>query len=99
MSIPFNASNSELKTAREKIETARKSILGGDDFSAVAISVSDSTNALEGGDSGWRKGTEIPSIFADSVSSMEKGELSNIITNSSGFHLIKLTDQRSGKKK
>ena len=98
VSIPFNASNSELKTAREKIETARKSILGGDDFSAVAISVSDSTNALEGGDLGWRKGTEIPSIFADSLSSMEKGELSNIITNSSGFHLIKLTDQRSGKK-
>ena len=98
VSIPFNASNSELKAAREKIETARNSILGGDDFSAVAISVSDSTNALEGGDLGWRKGTEIPSIFADSVSSMEKGELSNIITNSSGFHLIKLTDQRSGKK-
>ena len=45
---PFNASNSELKTAREKIETARKSILEGDDFSAVAISISDSTNALEG---------------------------------------------------
>ncbi|MEC9248446.1 MAG: peptidylprolyl isomerase, partial [Pseudomonadota bacterium] len=95
VSIPVNATNSELKDSREKVEEARKAVINGDDFSAVAISVSDSTNALEGGDLGWRKGTEIPSIFADSVSTMEKGEISNVITNSSGFHLIQLTDQRS----
>ena len=97
VSIPFNASNSELKAA-EKDRSCQEFYFRRGRFLTVAISVSDSTNALEGGDLGWRKGTEIPSIFADSLSSMEKGELSNIITNSSGFHLIKLTDQRSGKK-
>ena len=98
VSIPLNATDKELKEAKEKIEIARKTIEDGDGFSSVAISVSDGTNALEGGDLGWRKGTEIPSIFADSVSTMGVGEVSNIITNSSGFHLIQLTDQRSGKK-
>ena len=98
VSIPLNATDKELREAKEKIEIARKAIEDGDDFSSVAISVSDGTNALEGGNLGWRKGTEIPSIFADSVSTMEVGEVSNIITNSSGFHLIQLADQRSGKK-
>ena len=98
ISIPMNANNQELKKTRDKAKSALSKLKSGTDFATVAIANSDAINALEGGDLGWRKGTEIPSLFADSVSNMNVGEVSNIITNSSGFHIIKLTDRRSGEK-
>ena len=54
--------------------------------------------ALEKGDLGWRKGGEIPSLFADAVSAMKVGENSGIITSPSGYHIVKLADKRSGEK-
>ena len=73
-------------------------MVDGTEFNLVSINFSDSPKALDGGDLGWRKRNEIPSLFADTVSYMNIGEVSPIFTNSSGFHIIKLTDQRkSGK--
>lgn len=98
IATPSGSSDEEIRASRSKAQETLLRIEGGEDFSAVAISVSDGQNALDGGDLGWRKGSEIPSLFADSIGSMEVGETSSIITSSSGFHLVKLADQRSGEK-
>lgn len=96
ISTPSGATEDEVQAAREKAEKSLQRIDDGEDFEAVAISVSDGQQALEGGDLGWRQGSQIPSLFADSVGTMEVGETSSIIRNSSGFHIVKLTDQRRG---
>ncbi|MGR8921537.1 MAG: peptidylprolyl isomerase, partial [Gammaproteobacteria bacterium] len=98
IATPSGASESELKAARAKAQETLARLDGGEDFSSVAISVSDGQNALDGGDLGWRKGSEVPSLFADSVSNMDVGDISGIITNPSGFHIVKLTDRRAGDK-
>ena len=95
ISTPSGATDSELKIARDKATEAHSAIELGTPFADVAISVSDGQQALEGGDLGWRKGTEIPSLFADSVSTLSVGEHSGIITNPSGYHIIELTEKRS----
>ncbi|CAN0469364.1 unnamed protein product, partial [Phaeothamnion confervicola] len=98
ITIPSGASDSELKAARDKADDALRRIDAGEDFGDIALRVSDGQQALEKGDLGWRKGAEIPSLFADAVSNMKLGENSGIITSPSGYHIVKLVDKRSGEK-
>jgi len=95
ISVPSEADNKQIQKAREKTEEALGLIEAGDDFGEVAIRVSDGQQALEGGDLGWRKGSQVPGLFADSISALKVGENSGIITNASGFHIIQLTDKRN----
>ena len=98
ITIPSGASDTELKVARDKADDALRRIDAGEDFGDIALRVSDGQQALEKGDLGWRKGAEIPSLFADAVSTMKLGENSGIITSPSGYHIVKLVDKRSGEK-
>ncbi len=96
ISIPSGADNEEIREAREKARVALERLDAGEDFTTVAVSVSDGQQALEGGDLGWRTGDEIPTLFADAVGTMSVGETSGLITSPSGYHIIKLMDKRSG---
>lgn len=58
-------------------ELVRK-LKDGASFDALANTHSASENALKGGDLGWRKQAEIPSIFTDLVVKMKVGDLSLI---------------------
>ncbi len=94
VSVPDGASAADIQTAREKIERIRREIDGGLDFNAAAIRYSDGQQALEGGDLGWRRYDEVPSIFADMVAGMETGQVSQPLRGPSGFHMLKLVDKR-----
>lgn len=82
--------------AKLRLVEAQERIAAGEDFSAVVASLSDGQQALEGGDLGWRKGTELPSLFSDVAPTMDVGEISDVITSPSGYHIIKLEDRRQG---
>ena len=47
--------------------------------------------AFSGGDLGWRKLGDIPSMFADAVPTLTVGEVTKV-RSSSGFHLVHLAD-------
>ena len=64
------------------------------DIAAIAATYSDGEQALEGGDLGWRKYSQVPTLFVDFIASMEKGDISEWIRSPSGFHIIKLMDVR-----
>jgi peptidyl-prolyl cis-trans isomerase SurA len=70
----------------------------GQDFATMATTVSDGQRALEGGDLGWRKKNEIPTLFSTQVATMKKGDVSDLIKSSSGVHIIRLADVRSSEK-
>ena len=94
ISIPEAASPDEVKAAREKANSVRERALEGEDFAQLAISDSDGRNSLEGGNLGWRKADQLPSIFDRIVVNLSKGEVSDIIRSPSGFHIVKLEDVR-----
>lgn len=98
MSIPSGADDDEIRELRAKAEDVAARLAKGEDFGDLAIRVSDGQQALERGDLGWRRGSEVPSLFADAVSTMEIGDVSGVITSPGGYHIIKLTDRRSGEK-
>ncbi|HEY9118115.1 MAG TPA: peptidylprolyl isomerase [Marinobacter sp.] len=86
----------EVSAAREKVETLREEIVSGRDFREVAVAESDASNALEGGNMGWRAENRLPSLIADVVPDLEPGTVSPVLQNSSGFHLVMVLDRRGG---
>lgn len=94
VAIPEGANFERIQIAREKAEALLRRLRAGEDFRALAISQSDGRDALEGGDLGWRRAAQIPSIFSNTVSGMHKGDISEPVRGPAGFYLIKLVDYR-----
>jgi len=90
------ASPRDVQQARDKAEKLVSEIKAGLDFKQASIRSSDSPQALNGGDLGWRKLSEIPSLFAEVVPGLHEGEVAGPIRSPSGFHIIKLLGNRGG---
>lgn len=97
VALPEGATAEQIATAQKKIDGIKGLIDRGEmDFAAAAVRYSDSPNALEGGDLGWRPESEIPPAFAQTVRTMQAGQVIGPIRGSSGFQLIRLIETRSG---
>jgi peptidyl-prolyl cis-trans isomerase SurA len=94
VAVPDGASPEQLAEARDEIEDILARLNAGANFGRTAAAESDGRQALEGGDLGWRKDGELPTLFENVVPELKKGEVSDIIRSSSGFHLVKLLDVR-----
>lgn len=95
IALPEAASPDQIQAAKQKAQTILNQLRLGADFAETAIAVSNGQKALEGGDLGWRKGGQLPTLFSDAVITMQVGQLSDVIRSPSGFHIIKLLDRRS----
>ena len=94
ISISASATAEDVDVAERKITDIFKQIQTGESFVGLAVTFSDGQKALEGGDLGWRKGDELPSLFAEVVPGLEIGQVSEPVRSASGFHLVKLDDRR-----
>ena len=95
VSIPEAASAEQIAEARTKADKIVKDLRSDANFYQTAVSVSDGQQALEGGDLGWRGAAALPTLFADWVVSQEIGSISEALRSPSGFHIIKLLEQRT----
>jgi len=97
IALPDTPSPSQVTAAKKKANIIVKKLKAGADFKKLAVSVSgDASEALKGGDLGWRKLAELPSVFADKVSHMKTGEIAGPIQAPNGFHVIKLLGKHRG---
>ncbi len=99
IATPEAATPKQIDEARTKAKKIIDNIKKGADFSQQAISFSNDELALKGGDLGWRKSAQLPSFFTSEISKMSKNEVKGPLQSASGFHIIKLNDQRSNKQK
>ena len=91
---PEEGSPEELQKLKAKAEQALKELQGGADFAQVSAAYSDAPNALEGGDLGWKKTGQLPTLFVDALKPLKKGQLTAILRSPNGFHILKLNDRR-----
>jgi peptidyl-prolyl cis-trans isomerase SurA len=96
IALPDAATSEQVSNARESIESIKQNIVQGSDFAQQASEFSAGGNALQGGDLGWRKLAEIPSLFVNIVPKMKVGTISEVLRSPSGFHIIRLDEKRNG---
>lgn len=94
--IPENASAEQIAARRSKAEDILRQLRSGADFGKLAATYSDSSSdALKGGDLGWRPQDRLPQLFLDAVSKLQPGQVSGIVKSANGFHIVKLVDKRA----
>lgn len=59
--------------------------------------IDNANNAFNISDLGWRKSTELPSLFTDVAAKMSDNDVSEPIKSASGFHIIQLLESRGVK--
>jgi peptidyl-prolyl cis-trans isomerase SurA len=92
--VSDQASPEQFQQARARAEEAIKRIKAGIDFRLVAASFSDAPDATQGGALGWRESSQLPSMFADAITSLHPGEVTDILRSPNGFHILRLNDRR-----
>lgn len=80
--------------AKQKMEVALAKIKEGKDFGETAREFSEGESAKNSGDLGWLSADLMLPELAESAFSMKKGETSEIIESSLGFHIIRIDDER-----
>ncbi|MBV4365687.1 peptidylprolyl isomerase SurA [Erwinia sp. BNK-24-b] len=81
------------KLAKQLVSEAK----GGADFGKLAITYSADPQALKGGNMGWGRIQELPSLFAQSLVVAKKGDIIGPIRSGVGFHILKVNDIRGDK--
>jgi peptidyl-prolyl cis-trans isomerase SurA len=99
IAVPQEATSAQLEAAQKKAQDVYLKAKNGEDFAQLAIANSNSQTALDGGALGWRKGTELPTVLADTVLSLKAGEVAAPIRAPTGFHIVRLNDMRNVEKK
>src|SRR5690606_30846628 len=95
--LPDGATPEQIALGQQKVDGIKALLDKGEmTFSAAAVRYSDSPNALEGGDLGWRSLDEIPAAFASPIRGLEPGQVVGPTRGPSGFQLLQLVEKRSG---
>ena len=94
LAVEDMGNSATVEAAAEEARRIVEDLRDGADFKETAIAKSAGARALEGGDLGWRRAGELPSLFADRVIAMQVGETAEPIKSPSGFHVVQLLDQR-----
>jgi peptidyl-prolyl cis-trans isomerase SurA len=91
--IAPDATDNEVSAANAQVETVLKRIRGGEAFEEV-IPDSKDPYTFSGGDLGWRKREDLPSLFIDIVPQLKPGETADPLRSDSGIHLVFLQEVR-----
>jgi peptidyl-prolyl cis-trans isomerase SurA len=92
IAVKEGASAAVIQKAKNKADGLVRELRSGQDFTKTAMSVSDDSNALKGGDLGWRSKNDVPTLFVDVVNKMAEGDVSDPIRSPSGFHIVKMLE-------
>lgn len=98
VALPPAPTPEETLAAEEKANALYEQLSQGRNFAETAIAESSGPNALNGGDLGWRKTSDLPTLFAEIAPNLQQGEVSKPARSQAGFHLLKLYEKRGDTK-
>ena len=89
------ASATDAAAAKAHVDRMVKRIRAGEPFDK-AVTASKAPYTFSGGDLGWRKLDDLPSLFSDIAPQLKAGETADPIRSDSGFHLVYMAEVRGG---
>jgi len=92
IATPDGATPEVIQRARDKVERVLQQLKDGVDFAQVALVHSDGRQALEGGDLGWMKLSQVPTLAAEAARTLQPGGISEPIRSASGFHIFRVAE-------
>jgi peptidyl-prolyl cis-trans isomerase SurA len=92
--FPAQPTQSDMNAAKSRAEKVIELLNSGSDFTKIAIASSGDSNALEGGDMGWKNINEMPTLFSELVDGKEKDAIFGPIRTGLGFSIVKIIDIR-----
>lgn len=93
--IPENASPEQIAARRARADEVMRQLRTGADFAKIAATYSDSSDALKGGEIGWRNTDRLPPLFSDALSKLKPGQVTPVLKSTTGFHILKMVDKRN----
>ncbi|MBV8803097.1 MAG: peptidylprolyl isomerase [Gammaproteobacteria bacterium] len=94
VALPENPSSQDIAAAKTRADNLLIKLHQGTPFREVAVSESGESNALQGGDLGWRKLPEIPSAFSNSLIQAQANDIIGPIQTANGFHIVHIAGIR-----
>ncbi|QOL15961.1 peptidylprolyl isomerase SurA [Dickeya dianthicola] len=94
--LPENPTQDQVDKAEGLANRLVKEASQGADFGKLAITYSADPQALKGGQMGWGRPQELPSLFAERLTNPQKGQVIGPIRSGVGFHILRVNDIRGG---
>ncbi len=94
IALPDAAPPNQVSEAQDIARKILVELDQGAPFDELANTFSAGDTALQGGDLGWRKKAEIPTLFTAEVLSMEAGDYAGPVRSANGFHVLYLKEVR-----
>ncbi|NQZ20885.1 MAG: peptidylprolyl isomerase SurA [Colwellia sp.] len=97
ISFPPEPTQDDMNEAKIRADKVIELLKNGSNFAKIAIASSGGTNALEGGDLGWKNINELPTLFSEIIDGEKKGAILGAIRTGLGFSIVKIIDVRGRK--
>ncbi len=95
--VSENADDAAVEAAKAKIEDIAKRLESGESFEVLAKEFSDDPGSRDqGGDVGWISPGLMAKAFEEQAYSLEVGKVGNPVRTPFGFHLLEVTEIKSG---
>lgn len=95
--VADGASSAEEQKAKEELLSIRQELLQNKaSFDALLQGESIHGKVLAGQDFAWQTLDDLPSLFSEFISSMQKGDISEPIRSGAGWHLLRLKNKTGG---
>lgn len=90
--IQLNFDESDKVKVEQQAKQLVKKLKSGANFSTMAYSFSKGPKALNGGQWGWMRKEEMPTVFADQIKMSKKGSIIGPFLAGSSYHILKIED-------
>ncbi|MBU2870264.1 peptidylprolyl isomerase SurA [Colwellia sp. E2M01] len=92
--FPANAKQKDLDAAKERANKVIELLNEGADFAKIAITSSGDSNALKGGNLGWKNINEMPTLFSELIIDQPKDTVVGPIRTGLGYSIVKVLNVR-----